>query len=116
MRLPYPNRVQWGIIWTAALLSAHVWLRLDFGDFLPDRYGGWGLSAYLAGALKYRYGVDSHSRIALAILFLAALLIWQTSRPKEKKESGQLTREQIIEDMKRGRPISAHPRDPGPSN
>lgn len=73
----YPNRVQWLIIWTAALASAHVWLSLRLSDLLGDGAGGWGFPAYLGRALYYSGG---RQRAAVAVLLIGALLVWQASR------------------------------------
>lgn len=77
MKLPYPNRAQWCVIWASVLTAAHLWLHLELGAWLPDSRGAWGLPAYLAPALDYR----ETPKLAVTVLVIGALLIWQLSRP-----------------------------------
>ena len=88
MSIPYPNRAQWVIIWTAALIAAHVWLNLRLSDFfshpiysyyhpnVSDGDSGWGLDGYLSGAYDNSVG---RSKLPFVILSFGVLLVWQAS-------------------------------------
>lgn len=35
MTIPYPNRLQWVVIWCTVVVSGHLWLGLCLADWLP---------------------------------------------------------------------------------
>ena len=73
--MPYPNKLQWVIIWIAVLVAAHVWMGLRLHDLWPGNdYGGWGLPAYLDGATHY-----ARPKLAFTVLVIGALLVWMAS-------------------------------------
>ena len=36
MTIPYPNRLQWVLIWCTVVVSGHFWLGLGLADWLPS--------------------------------------------------------------------------------
>ena len=77
--VPRPNWKQWVVIWIAVLLAAHVWLRLQFSDFWPGRNERWGLPGYI-----YQATYLHETRLALTILVIASLLVWQFAGARKR--------------------------------
>lgn len=74
--MPYPNKVQWVIVWVAILIAAHVWMGLSLHNLWPgNSYGGWGLPAYLGPATEYR----ESPKLAVTVLVIGLLLVWMAS-------------------------------------
>jgi hypothetical protein len=71
MRVPYPNRAQWLIIWAAFLLI--VWV------LLPWLFTSDGLTV-LRERLSAQNGYRVAQRVVALILTGAMLLLWQASR------------------------------------
>lgn len=86
--MPYPNKLQWVIIWVTVLLAAHLWIGLRVHDFWPgNAAGGWGLPAYLEGAwAELPANPDASPRFAVCILAIGSLLVWMAS-PRRGRES-----------------------------
>jgi len=84
----HPNRLQWGIIWATVITSAHFWLKLRFSLLFGNGAGGWGLPAYLDVAIRRGYT----TQLAVVIVVMGMLLLWQTSRWHWPAKSQRQTR------------------------
>ncbi len=119
MTIPYPNRLQWAVIWCTVVVATHFWLGLSLADWLPAvqhavpgipaeparlvdcwtigpmpavpaverkvlwRESAWGLSGYFQPAVgEYR------ERLALVVVIIGLLLVWQASRVSNRRSRG----------------------------
>lgn len=84
--IPYPNRIQWAIIWVTILFAAHVWLGLTFADLWYQPNASWGVTPYLSKALPaFDPCCDpKQPAAAFAIVVIGGLLAWQASTWKQK--------------------------------
>lgn len=78
----HPNRAQWVVIWCTVLIATHFWLGLDLSDFMPKDGLRWGLLAYL-DPLGYR---QNRSPVAVVVVAIGLLLVWQLSGNKVRQE------------------------------
>ena len=76
MKMWQPRPAQWIVIWASVLTASHLWVGLRLYDLLPNSSRAWGLAAYLGPALGNH---KEQTRLAVVVLGLAALLLWQTA-------------------------------------
>jgi hypothetical protein len=71
--MPYPNRPQWVIIWTVAIVAFYIWDRRGFFESLGG-YNG-------EGVWLWPIWVSHDAKIVPAFIIAGLLLLWQFSRP-----------------------------------
>jgi hypothetical protein len=78
----YPNRLQWCIIWASVLIAAHIWLDLHIGYLWDGPSGTWGLDGYF---YKLRYRRHVETPLAVTVLAIGTLLVWQASAWRKRR-------------------------------